>query len=141
MTPNSDSNCFMTMKDHKGNFGNEPSVRLINPAKNQIGCISKVILGKINIGIKSELRLNQWKNTKEVIDWVANIDEKPFYKFVQFDIKEFYPSIKEPLLEKALKFAEGFIDIATYDKAIIKHARKSPLFKLRKKEKKVNCLT
>ena len=77
----------MTMKDHKGNFGNEPSVRLINPAKNQIGCISKVILDKINVGIKSELRLNQWKNTKEVIDWVANIDEKPFYKFVQCDIK------------------------------------------------------
>ena len=26
------------------------------------------------------LELNQWKNTKEVIDWFASIDEKPLYK-------------------------------------------------------------
>ena len=43
------SNCFITMKDHKENFGNKPSVRLINLAKNQIGRISKVILDKINV--------------------------------------------------------------------------------------------
>ena len=85
-------------------------------------------MDKINVAIKSKLRLNQWKNTKEVIDWFAGFDEKLLYKFVQFDIKEFYPSIKEPLLEKALKFAEEYIDIPTDDKAIIKHARKSLLF-------------
>ena len=66
------------------------------------------------------LELNQWKNTKEVIDWFASIVEKPLYKFVQFDTTEFYSSIKEPLLEKALKFAEENIDIPTDDKAIIK---------------------
>ena len=43
-------------------------------------------------------------------------------------MKEFYPSIKEPLLQKALKFAEEYIDIPTDDKAIIKHTRKSLLF-------------
>ena len=68
------------------------------------------------------LKLNQWKNTKEVIDWFASIDEKPLYKVVQFDITEFYLSIKGPLLEKALKFAEQYIEIPTDDKAIIKHA-------------------
>ena len=68
------------------------------------------------------LKLNQWKNTKKVVDWFACIDEKPLYKYVQFDTTEFYPSIKEPLLEKALKFAEEKIDIPTDDKAIIKHA-------------------
>ena len=31
---NGDSNCFITMKDHKENSENEPSVRLINPTKN-----------------------------------------------------------------------------------------------------------
>ena len=46
------------MKDHKENFENKGSVRLTNPAKNQIGRISKVILGKINIAIKIKLELN-----------------------------------------------------------------------------------
>ena len=59
---------------------------------------------------------------KEVIDWFANIDEKPLYKFVQFDTTEFCPSIKVPLLEKALKFADQYIDIPPSDKAIIKQA-------------------
>ena len=37
---NDESNCFFTLKDHKGNFQNNPRVRLINPAKNEIGRIS-----------------------------------------------------------------------------------------------------
>ena len=52
------------------------------------------------------LKLKQWKNTKEVVDWFASIDEKPLYKFFQFDTTEFYPSIKEPPLEKSLIFVE-----------------------------------
>ena len=40
-------------------------------------------------------------------------------------MKEFYPSIKETLLEKALKFAEEYINIPTDNNAIIKHAQKS----------------
>ena len=68
------------------------------------------------------LKLNQWKNTKEVKDWFASIDEKPLYEFVQFHITEFYPSIKGPLLEKAIKFAEEYIERPTDDKAIIKRS-------------------
>ena len=34
------------MKDHKPNFKNNPKVRLINSAKNEIGLISKNILCK-----------------------------------------------------------------------------------------------
>ena len=115
---------------HKEDFENKRSVRLLNPAKYEIGCITKldVLLNKINVAIKSKLKLNHWKNTKEVIEWFVRIDEKPLYKFVQFHIKEFYPSIKESFLEKALKFAEEYIDIPTDDKAIIKHALKSLLF-------------
>ena len=60
---NGDSNCFVTMKDHKENFEIKPSVRLINPAKNEFKRISIVILGKINVAIKSQLKLNQWENT------------------------------------------------------------------------------
>ena len=38
---NGDSNSFITMKDHKENFESKPSVRLINTAKNQTGCLAK----------------------------------------------------------------------------------------------------
>ena len=40
-------NCFITLKDHKLNFQNNPTVRLLNKAKNEPGRISKSILDKI----------------------------------------------------------------------------------------------
>ena len=92
---NGENNCFFTLKDHKDNFANNPQVRLINPAKNELGRISKVILDKINLAIREHFSFNQWKNTQNVIDWFNEIPNKKFYKFVVFDIKEFYPSMKE----------------------------------------------
>ena len=51
---NGDSNCFIAMKDHQENFKHKPGVRLINPAKSQIGRITKVILDKIIVVIESK---------------------------------------------------------------------------------------
>ena len=45
-----------------------------------------------------------------------------------FNIKDFYPSIKETLLIKAKNFAEKLVNITNEDKAIIKHVRKSLLY-------------
>ena len=67
-------NCFITLKDHKPNFQNNPTVRLLNPAKNELGRISKTILDKINVNLCDSLHLNQWRNTQEVIDWFKGID-------------------------------------------------------------------
>ena len=53
---------------------------------------------------------------------------KHLYKFATFDIKEFYPSIKECLLKNAINFAEQHTKISEKDKAIIFHFRKSLLF-------------
>ena len=36
----SNSNSFITLKDHKENFGNKPKARFINPAKNEMKRIS-----------------------------------------------------------------------------------------------------
>ena len=41
MDVNAESNCFISIKNHKENFLNHPKVRLINPAKNELGRISK----------------------------------------------------------------------------------------------------
>ena len=128
MEINGTSNCFITLKDHKDNFSNKPTVRLINPAKNEIGRISKRILDEINSKLRTSLGVNQWKNTTEVIDWFKQIHNKKQYKFAMFDIKDFYPSITEQLLKKALNFAARRVGMKKEDKEIIFHARKSLLF-------------
>ena len=43
--------------------------------------------------------VNEWENTISVIKWFENIHSKRLYKFLQFDLKDFYPSIKETLNE------------------------------------------
>ena len=128
MEINTEANCFITLKDHKENFANNPTVRLINPAKNELGRISKVILDKINKSIRESFKFNQWKNTDTVIDWFKQINNKQAYKFIIFDIKEFYPSITENLLKKALDFSAAHTELSEEDKTIIYHSRKSLLF-------------
>ena len=39
MFVNGKRNCFITLKDHKPNFQNNAIVRLLNPAKNELGPI------------------------------------------------------------------------------------------------------
>jgi hypothetical protein len=78
---------FISLKDHKENFENNPKCRLINPAKSESG------------------KLNQWRNTKQVIEWFGNIKDKERYSFISFDIVDFYPSISEKLLDQALSWA------------------------------------
>ena len=125
---NGESNCFITLKDHKENFQNNPSVRLINPAKNELGMLSKFIIQAMNKDLRHKFNLNKWKNTEDVIDWFKRINQKHFCKFVIFDIKDFYPSMKESLLKQSFDFAEKYIKVSTEDKAIIKHAKISLLF-------------
>ena len=119
---------FITLKDHKPDFQNNPKCRLINPAKSQIGRISKQILDPINRAIRDKLGLNQWKSTQHVLDWFNKIEQKNEKKFMQFDICEFYPSITEELLNKALNFAHDLEPIAKDDIDVILHSRKSLLF-------------
>ena len=125
---NGKNEAFITLKDHKPNFQNNPKVRLINPANNELGRISKSILDNVNQQIKSNLRINQWKDTKEVLQWFKNITEKTKHNFVIFDIMEFYPSISLKLINDAISFAMQHTEIPDDDIRIIKHARKSLLF-------------
>ena len=128
MDINPESNCFITIKDHKENFLNNPKVRLINPAKNELGRISKTILDNINMKLFQATKINQWKNTVSAIKWFNSLKDKYLMKFVMFDIKDFYPSITQDLLNKALNFACEYISISKCDIDVINHARKSLLF-------------
>ena len=119
---------FVTLKDHKPNFQNSPTCRLINPAKSEIGHVSKTILESIVSKVSAATGYNQWRNTASVIDWFKKIPCKRQHRFIKFDICDFYPSITESLLDKALDFAKSMVDISDTEIDIIKHARKSLLF-------------
>ena len=123
-----DACAFVTIKDHKDNFENDPKCRLINPAKTNIGKISKQILQKINKEVRKKTELTQWQSTKEVLDWFSKIKDKGRKRFMQLDIVEFYPSITEELLSKALDFAELHTEISSEDRQIIMHSRQALLF-------------
>ena len=77
--------------------------RLINPTKSEIGIISKHYLKLVKNEISEKTQINQWRNTKSVIEWFTAIKNKSKISFIKFDIVEFYPPISKELLSKAIK--------------------------------------
>ena len=67
-------------------------------------------------------------NCDNVINLFKNIIDKKHCKFTQLDIKEFYPSITEEMLNKALGFAGNYTKISKEDIPLIYHCRKSVIF-------------
>ncbi len=121
---------YITIKDHKENFPNKISCRLINPTKSDIGKLSKQILDRINKEIVKIKKINQWKNTNSVISWFNNIKEKQNTAFIAFDIEAFYPSITAELFDKAIQFAKNITTINDEELEIISQARRTLLFHL-----------
>ena len=119
---------FITLKDHKENFNTAPKCRLLNPAKSEIGIISKHHLQQINNEIRTQIAVNQWRNTASVIEWFKKIENKDNTRFIQLDIVDFYPSISEKLLNEALTFGKSITNIDEETLRIIQHCRKSILF-------------
>ena len=128
MFVNGSNSCFITLKYHKPIFLNSPKVRLLNPAKNELGIINKSILDGINTSLQNLTRVNQWKHISEVIEWFKNIRNKQKPKFILFDIKDFYSTITKDLFTKCSKFSEEKVQISNDDRKIVYHARKSLIF-------------
>lgn len=122
-----ENDAFITLKDHKPNFSTNPSCRLINPTKSEIGKISKQILEKINGEVLNTTKLNLWRNTNAVINWFKNINCKQECSFILFDVVEFYPSITPELLGRALDHAAAYTNITPNDRHIIYHTKQSIL--------------
>ena len=88
---------FITLKDHKENFENKPTCRLINPSKPEIGRISKQILEEINRKLVDITKVNQWKNTSSVLQWFKQLANKGDSAFICFDVVEFFtPQLPKP---------------------------------------------
>ena len=118
---------FLTIKDHKEDFPAKISYRLINPAKSNLGSITKTILQRVNKNIKETTEVNLWRNTKEAIDWFKNLEDKPNLCFLKFDIDAYFPSITKELLQKALDFVLEHDYLTDTEKQLIIHCRRSVL--------------
>lgn len=71
-------NAFITLKDHKPNFNNAPTCRLINPTKSEIECISKEILQTIVKSVAASTIVNLWRSTQSGLEWFNKT--LPFYE-------------------------------------------------------------
>ena len=68
--------------------------------------MSKQIVGKINSDIIEKLKLNHWRIINAVLKSFSNVTDKSISRFIQFDMKEIYPSLTENILQQTLKFAK-----------------------------------
>ena len=83
---------------------------------------------KVNTILVDSVKVNQWKDTDNVINWFNAIKDKSRCCFIQLDIAEFYPSITEYSLDTAISFARQHTKISKENLRIIKHCRKSLLY-------------
>lgn len=63
----------MTLKDHKSNLENNATTKIVNPAENDIGWISKIILENITKKLQNRLQLLQWNNATADVNWFKKI--------------------------------------------------------------------
>jgi len=123
----SEKEAYITLKDHKPNFLNNPTCRLINPTKSELGKVSKRITESINRSVLQKTNLNLWRSTESVIDWFEKLENKQDHSFIVFDVVNFYPSITNDLLLASLNFASTYTNITEDDRKIILHTKNSLL--------------
>ena len=63
---------FVNFKDTKADFTTgaapkEVPVRLINPAKSQLGRVAKIKLQRLNAQVRSVTQVNQWRQTSDTL--------------------------------------------------------------------------
>ena len=92
------------IKYHKGNFKQNTKCRL---SKKRYRTSQQNVYCTDYRDVNNITKFNQWRNTSTVIKWFQNITNENNYRFIKFDISEFYPSISEEVLEKSINFANG----------------------------------
>ena len=118
---------YVTLKDHKPNFNNNPTCRLINPSKIEIGKISKQILSRVVNEVRDKTQLTLWKNTDSVIKWFESLERKDSLQFIQFDICDYYGSISKELFQEAVNWAKNYSEISEKEENVIFQAKASLL--------------
>ena len=78
----------------------------------------------MNSSLIKQLKVNQWKNTQNVIEWFMKIEEKSKQKFIVFDIKRLPINTGNTTYQSNKLWRKTCKD---KDKIIIEHSRKSLL--------------
>ena len=68
------------------------------------------------------------KPVKNELERISKAILQKINKRLRTRLKDFYPQIKEELLNKRLRFVQEYIDITSKDREILYHVRKSLLF-------------
>ena len=123
-----EADAFITIKDHKPAFPGRVDCRLLNPAKSNLGKISKQIIDEAVGVVRNQTKSNQWKNSSEVISWFKSLNNKSRLNFLKFDVVSFYPSISQQLFEDTISWANQHYKFSDEDLKIVMNARKSILF-------------
>ena len=87
---------YVTLKDHKRNFRDRPTFRLINPCPSVVAKISKKMLDRINIDGRKAIKVNQWRNTQSVIEWFKGLQPKENTTFLTLIFAAFTPTSARP---------------------------------------------
>ena len=69
----------------------------MRPSKSKLGKVSKAILEKVNRNLADSLKVNQWEDTDNAINWFNAIKDKSLRCFSQLYIVDFYSSITESI--------------------------------------------
>ena len=72
--------------------------------------------------------INLWKSARDVLTWYRNCHTNQKSSFINFDIIDFYPSITESLLLKAINHAKQYTEILDNEIDIIIHAKRTLVF-------------
>ena len=86
------------------------------------------MLSSILATVRERTGVNQWRSTEETLNWFDGLNNKTNLTFLTFDIVEFYPSITEPILRKALEFAQEHTTTKGIEIDTILNAKQTLLF-------------
>lgn len=78
----------------------------LNPSKNELAHISKANLSSIIPALAGKCVSNNWRNTPWVINWFKNLGHKENRGFIKFHVADFYLTISEDLLSRAVSYAK-----------------------------------
>lgn len=95
---------FLMVNDHKDDFLNSPSFRLIKTTETELDIVNQRILQKVCNLLRVATQANQWKGTNERIAWFHGIKNKDKCVFIKYDIKDCYDSISKKGLLEALAY-------------------------------------
>ena len=119
---------FVTVKDHKPNFPDRKQYRLLNPAKSNVGKVSKTILETAVSKVKSATNLNLWQNSDQVIEWFSGLRNKTKLTFFKFDVVSFYPSISKELFDIVINWSKQYHNFTSVELKALQNTRKSFLY-------------